>query len=581
MIRCAIYSRYSSDMQREASIEDQERNCRKETAKRGWTINEALVKADKAKSGATLRGRHGLQELIAAAKMKPRPFDYLLVDDMSRLSRYQPEQRLVIDTLRHHGVGVLSATEQIDSLNPAANTQIMLTGFMAEQQLTGHRDKVRRGQEGRALRGCITGGRRYGYRNKPVEDPTRRENYGRPAVIQVDLEIEPSEAKVMLRIFGMYADGTSPGRIAKQLNAEGIRGPKGQWSASCIREMLRKELYRGLIIWGRTTRSRDPETGKKPGLPVPEEEWVRVEKPELRIIPEDLWLRVQTRRRANAEDFQRRGGMTRTERARSFLFSGKIVCANCDRNMAILAGGRERPPSYGCLTRKLSGTCDNNLMIRQDRLEAQILAALEKRVLTPANLERTVQRCEQQLRERLAQMEREGSIPTLESLKKQWAEAERKLNALLDFIERGGGGGNETPASLMSRVRAAQAEVKRLDAELAAHRHQPIKSGVAVGSVRDQIVKCVTGLRETMRDKDVARAKDAIDKYVGKLVLTPVQRDGRRVYRVSGNVSFRPVGGNCRMHGAALEGRATTGASVPFPWRFAGASPLYETRAES
>jgi len=43
-----------------------------------------------------------------------------------------------------------------------------------------------------------------------------------------------------------------------------------------------------------------------------------------------------------------------------------------------------------------------------------------------------------------------------------------------------------------------------------------------------------------MRDTDAARAKDSISNYVGKLVMTPVERDGRRMYRVSGSVSVPP-----------------------------------------
>jgi hypothetical protein len=145
-------------------------------------------------------------------------------------------------------------------------------------------------------------------------------------------------------------------------------------------------------------------------------------------------------------------------------------------------------------------------------------------------VERTVKRCELRLRERLAQVERDGSIPTLESLKTQRAEAERQVNTLLDFIVQGGGG---DITSLTNRLRAAEAEVSRLDAEIAAHRC--IKPAVAIGAVRQEVLKCLTGLRETVRDRDVTRGKDAIAKYVGKLVLTPVQRNGRRMYRVSGH----------------------------------------------
>ena len=55
--RCAIYTRYSSDMQREASIEDQERRCREYAQQQAWSVVEEHVVADRAISGASVAGR--------------------------------------------------------------------------------------------------------------------------------------------------------------------------------------------------------------------------------------------------------------------------------------------------------------------------------------------------------------------------------------------------------------------------------------------------------------------------------------------------------------------------------------------
>ncbi|MDO8942330.1 MAG: recombinase family protein, partial [Desulfobacterales bacterium] len=74
-MRCAIYSRYSSDLQRESSIEDQVRKCRTYAAQRGWTVLDDYVRADQAISGASALGRDALQSLVSAAKQKKRPFD--------------------------------------------------------------------------------------------------------------------------------------------------------------------------------------------------------------------------------------------------------------------------------------------------------------------------------------------------------------------------------------------------------------------------------------------------------------------------------------------------------------------------
>ena len=66
--RCAIYARYSSDLQRESSIEDQTRRCREYAVRQGWTVNEHFVIADKGISAASVAGRDGLQRLVKGAK---------------------------------------------------------------------------------------------------------------------------------------------------------------------------------------------------------------------------------------------------------------------------------------------------------------------------------------------------------------------------------------------------------------------------------------------------------------------------------------------------------------------------------
>ena len=85
--RCAIYARYSSDLQRESSIEDQIRRCREYALGRGWAVIEDLVVGDKAITAASVVGRDGLQQLVRAAKAPSRLFDCLLIDDRSRLAR--------------------------------------------------------------------------------------------------------------------------------------------------------------------------------------------------------------------------------------------------------------------------------------------------------------------------------------------------------------------------------------------------------------------------------------------------------------------------------------------------------------
>ena len=75
--------------------------------------------------------------------------------------------------------------------------------------------------------------------------------------------------------------------LAKQLNEEGVPPPRGHsmgWAPTCIREILRRELYRGVLVWNKTQAI--VRGGKETFRKRPESEWLRVEAPDLRIVPE-------------------------------------------------------------------------------------------------------------------------------------------------------------------------------------------------------------------------------------------------------------------------------------------------------
>jgi site-specific DNA recombinase len=85
-MKVALYARYSTDNQRDASIEDQLRLCRLHAEKQGWTVVDSYT--DRAISGASLL-RPGIQELISDAMQGK--FVVVLVEAMDRLSRDQED----------------------------------------------------------------------------------------------------------------------------------------------------------------------------------------------------------------------------------------------------------------------------------------------------------------------------------------------------------------------------------------------------------------------------------------------------------------------------------------------------------
>ena len=103
-MRYAIYARYSSDLQRQSSIEDQVRKCDEYGRAQGWLPVTDCIYTDEAISGVSTQ-RPGLQRMLAAAISANRPFDVILVDDTSRISRNLSDAVQLFEKLRFAGSG--------------------------------------------------------------------------------------------------------------------------------------------------------------------------------------------------------------------------------------------------------------------------------------------------------------------------------------------------------------------------------------------------------------------------------------------------------------------------------------------
>src|SRR5262245_14120249 len=108
-LRTAAYARYSSDRQHPASIQAQLRKCRECAAEHQWEFQDDQVYTDEAVSGAGA-DRPGLLKLMAAAGQRPRPFDVLLVDDTSRLSRNMGDVARLAERLKFDGVRIIAVS---------------------------------------------------------------------------------------------------------------------------------------------------------------------------------------------------------------------------------------------------------------------------------------------------------------------------------------------------------------------------------------------------------------------------------------------------------------------------------------
>lgn len=245
-LRTAAYARFSSDLQRDTSIDDQVRECREYAERHGWNWQPKHVYSDSAISAASLEGRNGLKALLEAAALQPRPFDVVLVDDSSRIARDLPDALRVLQVLRFAGVRVLYLSQGIDSANEQAETLIAVHGLVDSLYLREMAAKIKRGLRGQLERGFATGSVTFGYQTVAVPDPTRPGEK-----IGCRIEINEAEAVVVRQVFEWYAQGLTLPTILTKLKEGGYLAPRGGvWKRGALVRLLRNERYRGQQIWG-------------------------------------------------------------------------------------------------------------------------------------------------------------------------------------------------------------------------------------------------------------------------------------------------------------------------------------------
>ncbi len=418
-MRAVIYARYSTEMQREASIEDQVRVCQCLVQDRGWSVLQ--VYSDMGISGAT-HLRPGYQQLLADARS--RRFDVVVAESIDRISRDQEHIAAFHKQMTFLGVPVLTVAE-----GPISELHIGLKGTMSALYLKDLAQKTHRGLEGRVRQGKSAGGISFGYR---MERRLRDDG----TFTTGERSIDPDEGDVVRRIFREFIEGHSPRAIAQRLNAEGVTGPRGTtWGPSTIygnwrrgTGILNNELYVGKIAWNRQRFIKDPSTGKRQARLNPSEEWITEDVPELRIVDDQTWLAAK-RRQDDTRGVIGAPLGPRPEKARrpQYLFSGLLECGCCGGGYTLV--GKTR---YGCASARNKGTCQNRRTIDRINLEARVLTGIREHLLASELIAAFVSEYQREWNQ-LMQAERMEHAKTERDL----AQVSRKIDQLIEAITDG------------------------------------------------------------------------------------------------------------------------------------------------
>jgi hypothetical protein len=185
---------------------------------------------------------------------------------------------------------------------------------------------------------------------------------------------------------------------------------------------------------------------------------------------------------------------------------------------------------YGCTGYRYRGTCTNRLTIRQDRLETQLLRALEAKIADSDLIEHTIVVFHRQLDARLRELQSNAGV--IEELRRERQEQRAQADRVADAIAAAG-----HSAILLARLETIEAQITSIDERIAAT--QPVDLSATIGSVRTFVTRSLGNLREILC-ADAANAKPALAKLLGPLTLTPRETNDGPVYDVTGGIDLRP-----------------------------------------
>ena len=306
--KAVIYARYSSDNQREESIDGQLRECLAFAERKGYTVISTY--ADRAISGKRAENRPEFMQMITdSARCE---FEYVIVWKIDRFSRNKYDSANYKFKLKKNGVSVISATEPIDDSPEGKLMESIFEGF-SEYYVKDLEQKTSRGMTENALKGKFNGGNvTFGY------------------IIDKDKHFrkDPATAPIVEDIFNRYADGEPIRSIVDELNGKGLKNNGKPFTYHFINWLLKNRRYLGEYTF-RETMNNDA---------IPQ------------IVSEEVFTKCQRRLQSNKH---KPASFKPVEE--KYLLTGKIFCGQCGDTMSGISGtGKDnsRYRYYQCMTSK-------------------------------------------------------------------------------------------------------------------------------------------------------------------------------------------------------------------------------------
>jgi len=449
--------------------------------------------------------------------MRSAQISILVVDDQSRLTRGANAVAFIED-LRFSGARFLSLGDNIDTDQENWHVMVQIMGIHNSTTIQELGRRVKRGQVGRLLGGLTTGDYPLGYESyfvKPDEILQTRRGPKPEKNIRV---LEPV-AKWIRQVFEWFNEGHSMSEIARRLTKQKVpRGPRsahGLWDNNQVRRMLGNEKYVGIWIWGKTKTSRS-SAGKVKQVALPENEWIRVERPDLRIIDQGEWDKTLARL-SEIKDIK---GFKPSQKKRGAsihhssvyptgLLNGLLFC-ECGARMWF--NSRHDKKYFTCpCSRKSSEVCTMTSHVPFPKAREAIVGAVVAMLKSQPAWRETILGLIQDHIDKLS-----TSIPReLEELRKRESTLTSEIDNLICFIAKGAVQGD----SIASRLDELESERREVRTKLK-HQESLSKSKITAPA-KSFIDEQLTNMASLFSD-DSLQAAILLRKLVPKVTATEV-----------------------------------------------------------
>ncbi len=402
--RVGIYCRVSTREQGESgiSLKSQERRCVNYCDAHNYQVVDTFVDAVSAKD----LNRPEMMRMIQAAK--ENKIDIIVALKLDRISRVPRDFYNLIEELELYKTGVVVVEDQWDTTTPVGRMLVgILIQFAAFEREIGI-ERTKAATKQRALDGKPGGG------VPPL-------GYDR---VNKEFHTNPTEAKIIKRIFGEYLSGIGPKRIADALNKDGFRNKKHYNPDGTLRnggrEFTEKHIHNFItncLYCGRIHFKGEMLPGNHEAI-VSEKDWNDAQK----IV-------------AINRDKKNLGNTKRDQ----FILAGLLSCGICTDIISATAGiGKKgkRYNYYQCLSARAPKGKRNDCnckSLRTDQLE-KVVAAMIREI---ANTDGFLKAIEEEFIATSTAKELEGLKDDLRNANSQISDTEMKIRNLIDVLAKG------------------------------------------------------------------------------------------------------------------------------------------------